>query len=362
MDDTVARVTAAPARFKVVDLWGRLTARIRIRRRQQILRRAETFFTWPDASVGPSELAGHPPSDIIHLHWINRFLDFVTCVPHLAQRAPIVWTLHDANLVHGGWHYDPTAVEVQSAAGACDLELARIKSEVLSRLEPSRCIFASPSRWLAQRARRHPVLGQFPIEVVPYGVETDTFSPGNKAAAKQALGLAEASFVVGFVAHSLADPRKGFGTLRAAVARLSGERPMTILCAGEGLLQDEHVVSLGRIESDRLLALLYNAADVFVCPSLQDNLPNTVLEAQACGTPVIASDVGGLPDAVVDGEVGFLVPPGDVTAIERALRKLFDAASLRQQIGAAARRRAVAEFADVVQAERYVGLYQRLCH
>ena len=105
---------------------------------------------------------------------------------------------------------------------------------------------------------------------------------------------------------------------------------------------------------------VYGAADLFVCPSLQDNLPLTVVEAMSCGTPVVGFDVGGIPDMVRPDVTGSLVPPGNVAALGAAIAKLLEDDPLRREMSANCRRVAVEEYALEVQARRYVELYERL--
>ena len=108
------------------------------------------------------------------------------------------------------------------------------------------------------------------------------------------------------------------------------------------------------------MAHAYNAADIFVIPSLVDNLPNTVLEAMACGTPVIGFDVGGIPDMVREGETGLLVYPGDSRALSEALDILLGNHSLRRTMSANCRMVAEAEYSMEIQARRYIALYEQV--
>ena len=117
---------------------------------------------------------------------------------------------------------------------------------------------------------------------------------------------------------------------------------------------------LGHINDDRMLALTYNAADLFVVPSLQDNSPNTVLESMACGIPVVGFETGGVPDMVRDGVTGSLAPCNDVAALRAAIEDLIRKPSKREEMGINSRRVALHEYSLVVQAGRYDELYQSL--
>jgi glycosyltransferase involved in cell wall biosynthesis len=118
--------------------------------------------------------------------------------------------------------------------------------------------------------------------------------------------------------------------------------------------------NLGSINDDRLLALTYNAADLFVVPSLQDNSPNTVLESMACGIPVVGFETGGVPDMVRHGVTGLLAPCNDVAALRAAIEDLIRKPSKREEMRVNSRRVALQEYSLAVQARRYIELYQSL--
>jgi glycosyltransferase involved in cell wall biosynthesis len=126
------------------------------------------------------------------------------------------------------------------------------------------------------------------------------------------------------------------------------------------LTGDWQGLHLQYVGNDRFLSLVYSAADVFVIPSLQDNLPNTVMEAMACGTPVVGFDVGGIRDMVRAGRTGVLTGPGDVDALQTALTKILTSPQMRRGMSEEARRVALSEYPLLLQAERYGMLYKEL--
>jgi glycosyltransferase involved in cell wall biosynthesis len=117
---------------------------------------------------------------------------------------------------------------------------------------------------------------------------------------------------------------------------------------------------MGFIMDNRWLSLIYSAADLFVIPSMQDNLPNTVLESMACGTPVVGFDVGGISDMVRSGKTGQLVPVGDAVALGQAMTELLHAPGTRKQMGVESRRVALEEYTHTLLAERHTALYASL--
>jgi glycosyltransferase involved in cell wall biosynthesis len=201
--------------------------------------------------------------------------------------------------------------------------------------------------------------------VIPYGIDLKAFSPRDRGFARETLGIPANAFVMAFVADFVTGPRKGFAVLTQALDMLAASlrNDVWLISVGGG-----HPVApagyrsahFGRVHNDRLLSLFYSAADVFVLPTLEDNLPTTVLESLACGTPVLGSDVGGVPDMVRHGETGWLFPVGDAAALASRLGELIprveSVGGMRNQCRTVAER----EYAAAIQAGRYQSLYREL--
>jgi len=194
-------------------------------------------------------------------------------------------------------------------------------------------------------------------------VNTDEFAPRNRAAARAALGIPADSEVVLFVAYSVAPRRKGFSLLVEALRELSERPNLFALSVGAGTPDVDTPVQalhLGKITQNRLLSLAYSAADLYVIPSLQDNLPSTVLESMACGTPVVGFDVGGVPEMVRPGVTGALAPVGDVSALADSISGLLaDKVGLRDMAGRC-RDVVLDEYGMDTYVAGYEALYERL--
>lgn len=331
-------------------------------------------FTTP-FYAGPTPLDRQQlDGDLLHLHWVSYLLDYPSFFASLPPELPVVWTLHDMNPFTGGCHFagDCTAFETQChSCPQLDIrgprDLSQRSFQVKQRaLAGKNLHLVAPSHWLAEQARRSRIFaGTKSVRVIPYGLDTDRFAPVNKAAAKQKLGLPQDRLVIGFGAASVEHHRKGFRELLAAFGRLGNKSRVLGLVFGGGALpacnfELPEIRSVGFVKDAARQALVYSAADLFVLPSLQDNLPQTGLEAIACGTPVVGFEIGGVPDFVHHGQTGLLAKRGDAADLAANIERLLGHPAEREQMGRNARELALSEFRSERQAERYAELYRSL--
>ena len=307
-------------------------------------------------------------ADIVHLHWI--------CAGYITEKLlkkfnkPLVWTLHDMWAFTGGCHYSGDCLKYLEKCGACPFLSSRKDSDLSRKIWMRKkraykdldLTIVTPSRWLADCAGRSSLLKDFPIEVIPYGLDTDTFKPIDKKTARRILNIPEEGHLILFGGcDAVSDERKGFDHLAEALrifhhtySEFTDNVSLTIFGAGalpKGVSLPFKTRCLGRLNDEVSLALCYNAADVFVAPSRQDNLPNTVMESIACATPVAAFGVGGLPDLIDHKVSGYLAKPYEPEDLARGIYFI-----LSGQI----RPRARDEYGLEVQASRYVKLYERI--
>jgi glycosyltransferase involved in cell wall biosynthesis len=206
-------------------------------------------------------------------------------------------------------------------------------------------------------------MGNLPITAIHYGLDVEMFAPRDRLHARSVLGVPADAAVLLFGAASVENLRKGFGILADAVAGLRKFPNLMLLTFGKGrptVPSDVLHIHFGHVEGDRLLSVLYSAADVFVMPSSQEAFGQTALEAMACGTPVIASAVGGIPEVVRDGVTGYLINPPDPAALQEAVCGLLRNASKRAEMSVNCRRIVLDNYTIEVQARRYLELYERI--
>ncbi len=342
---------------------------------------SNTYFSlgWPGL-----DLAAHPliaSADVLHLHWVANFL--APCSIARLQRLgkPVVWTLHDQRAFTGGCHYSAgcdgftTYCEQcpQLAADRCQLPATNLADQ--KRLwRPQELTIIALSRWMAQCVARSAVLQRSRVEIIPNSIETDVFVRLNKARARERLGWPPDAFCLLFGADYAAEKRKGFRELLEALklcqadeafARDARERKVQLACFGHPSPELEQcgipLKSLGYVTTDAELVRAYAAANLFVLPSLEDNLPNTILEAMSCGTAVAAFDCGGVPDMVSDPATGRLAPTGDVRALSRILLDLSRKPEELDKMGRTARKVVEDKFTAELQTRRIRALYKELC-
>jgi glycosyltransferase involved in cell wall biosynthesis len=356
---------------------------LRLARRQMLLRDARRYastrpahagFFSDDRSEYGAGLAGQiPECEVLNLHFVAGLVDYGTFFRAPSARKPMVWTLHDANAFTGGCHTHGACGRFNQGCGACpelgsssDKDLTHAiwqrKKGAYAHIPKERLHVVTPSRWLADEARQSTLLGGFPVSVIPYGIATDVFCPRNKLLAREMFGLPKDSKVVLFAAQYGGWAFKGFSLLVEALTPLAST-DIYLFSVGSGTpsltLPFPHM-NTGFIDNDRILSWAYSAADLYVTPSLDDNLPNTVMESMSCGTPVIGFNVGGVPDMVRDGNTGFLAPKGDVGALRQAILRVLDNPPLGAELAANCRRIAVEEYDLRIQAQRYLELYTSL--
>ncbi len=328
----------------------------------------------------PRGVLVHPfvrTADVINLHNIHGHVLPLPLIPALARRHPVVWTLHDMWPLTGHCAYNFDCPRWETGCGACpDLRSAiplrrdttayhwALKRRTYRRVALT---FVAPSRWLADVARRSPLLEGCAVRHIPYGLETHVFRPMDRGEARRLLGLPAGRRLALLAADSVAEPRKGAAKAVEALRRLPealrGQTDLVSVGQNSAQLSPAPGMArhdLGVVADDRLLAAVYAACDLYVCPTLADNLPNTILESMACGTPVAAFETGGVADLVRPVETGLLAPAGDSAALAQAVRRLLEDDALRARMARRCRETVLAEYALEVQARRYAALYAEL--
>lgn len=327
------------------------------------------IFSYPFSDIDITSSKLYQEADIVNLHWVANFLDYPGFF--LVNTKPVVWTLHDANPFLGGEHYaerffgiddrgypvprNYTKREVKESDKIIDL-----KRNVFQ--ETCNIHIVAPSQWLKKESENSELFGKFPHHHIPYGFPTDVFKPLDRELCRDVLDIPKDKFVVLFVSESLSNFRKGYTFLKRSIDNLSDKYPEKLfLCAVGGhnrADKQNNILELGTISDERLMAVAYSAADVFVIPSLEDNLPNTMIESLLCGTPVIGFPTGGIAETVVNSFNGYLCPEISVSSLQETIEQHllthneFDREAIRNE--------AVDKYSLARQAKKYISLYNSI--
>ncbi|MDR1645486.1 MAG: glycosyltransferase family 4 protein [Tannerellaceae bacterium] len=336
----------------------------------------ETVFQLSIANTG-TDISRHPlvkEADIIHLSWINQGFLSLKDIKKLTQLGkPVVWTMHDMWPCTGGCHYPGDCKRYEdkchccfllSSAGKNDLSF-RIFSQKEKIIKKADLTFAGCSNWITQQAQKSALLRNKQICNIPNPINTAVFSPAtDKLFLRKTFGLPDDKQLLLFGALSLSDKRKGIDYLIEAIRLIPQKENMAIVVFGQAKEEIKNmfqipVYSMGYLRNEKRIAELYNTVDVFVTPSLEDNLPNTIMEAMACGTPCVGFNVGGIPEMIDHKITGYLATYKDVEDLANGIQWVLgnkNSANLSE----ACLKKVQENYAESIVALKYVELYQNL--
>jgi len=310
--------------------------------------------------------------DLIHLHWVARMMRLET-LRRLAM--PIVWTMHDSWAFTGGCYLPGDCTRFRDSCGVCPILGSSRENDLSHRIWQRKrqawhdldLTIIAPSRWMAARAKTSSLFCNTRVEVIPNGVDITIFKPCDKNSARELLSLPQDKRLVLFGAMgAMSDRNKGFHLFGEAMRKLatdSGRDMLELVIFGTAppnpppdLCFRTHYP--GVQHDDFRLALLYAAADVFVLPSIQENLPYTVMEAMSCGTPSVAFDQGGVPDLIDHEQNGFLANPYEPDDLARGIAWVLEDTARRESLSKHARHKVEREFSVEMIADRHRELYR----
>lgn len=312
--------------------------------------------------------------DIINLHWINSGFINIKELKKLKDKK-VFWTLHDMWTFTGGCHYNEGCEKFTKTCSSCPILNSKkycdhayyqfeLKKNIYEELDLE---IVTPSKWLYDEAKRSTLFKNKKIHLIPYGLDTDIFYPQDKNQLRTELGIQQNKFTIIFNSANIFEKRKGILYLMKSLQKLSEIIDFQVILVGnandelKNELKNQKIYYIGSISSESLIAKYYALSDVFVIPSLQDNLPNTMLEAIACGTPVIGFNVGGIADAVIDDYTGNLVKLGEIDELVNKIRFFSDMDNLIfEKYRSNCRNFAVERYSLQVQANSYNKIYQQV--
>ena len=308
-----------------------------------------------------SDISKHPliqQADIVHLHWVNFGFLSVSDISALTRlNKPVFWTLHDMWAFTGGCHHSGSCKNFQQSCGDCKFVKNPNPNDLSHRMwEAKKRGFASKnlhiitcSDWLGNRAKQSSILGGHAIKTIPNAIDTEFFSPKDKS-----LGLDPAKNYVLFVAMRVNAPAKGFHLLKEALQYLDASTTELLIVGGEmteALPLKAH--NFGQISDPARMRDIYAAADVFVTPSLEENLPNTIMEAMACGTACVGFEVGGIPEMIEHQVTGYVAQAFDPADLAKGIQWSLN----NKEAGSKSRERSLLLYDQSIVAQQHLAYY-----
>lgn len=327
------------------------------------------MFSGVDTPYRIDKLAIAEQADVIVLHWVSNFIDHATFFKYINK--PVVWVLHDMNPFSGGCHYAGNCEGYTSACSVCpqlkgtidpqfSASILATKRKALNGFDKLHVV--ALSNWILGCSKQSSIFSNRPHYLIPNSIDHEVFKPQEQLHCREQLSLPANKKVILFVADNVHNHRKGYSILLSALTKMQQVDDVVLCQIGNADETDDvldiPVIKLGMIKEEQKMAQVYAAADVFVIPSLEDNLPNTVLESLMCATPVIGFSSGGIKDMIEDEVNGYLVEEPNAIALARSIDRFlantdaFDKEKIRTDT--------VAKYQLSVQANRFMTLLKEL--
>ncbi len=305
--------------------------------------------------------------DVVNLHWINQGMLSLKNIEKLqAGPKPVVWTLHDMWAFTGGEHYSSGNGSYRKESGYSimlrdsgpnDMSHKRwlVKRDIYTKLR-----FVTCSEWLRYEARSSSLLNSFAVEAVPNPLDYDAYArKESKSALRSKWGVSSNKKIILFGAFNFEDERKGMAHLKMALKSISRKDELQLVVFGkgdEGFLKDIGIdyVQLGSVPFDSMKEV-YALSDAFVIPSLEDNLPNTIMESMSCECPVVAFATGGIPEMIDHKVNGYLAKYKDAEDLAAGIEWVIQAEA---DLGKAGREKVIRDYNEQSVVKRYVAQYQ----
>ena len=339
------------------------------------------LFAVSIANTG-TDITGLPEfhqADVIHLHWINQgMLSLKNIQKILKSGKPIVWTMHDMWPCTGICHYAKECTNYEQECGCCPLIYGKghkhdlshrifRKKQVLYRMAP--ITFVACSHWLEERAKKSALLTGASVHCIPNPINTNLFKPRNKQEARLKCRLPQMQKLVLFGSFRVTDKRKGAAYLIEACKLLVEKHPegketlgVVVLGKQAELLQKQlpcKVYPLNYVKTEHQLVDIYNAVDLFALPSLQENLPNMVMEAMACGVPCVGFNTGGIPEMIDHLHNGYVARYRSAEDFANGMYWVLTEPAY-DELSAQACRKAVSSYSEHSVAKRYTDIYNQI--
>lgn len=317
-------------------------------------------------------------ADVVHLSWINQGLLSLRDIRLILKSGkPVVWTMHDFWPATGICHYPLTCEHFKSVCKECPLlpgggaehDLAwRIWNRKMDLLKSGSIYFVACSQWLKEQVQQSGLFVGQRLTEIPNPVDTRLFRSLDQKDARQSVGLPVDKQLILFVSQRVTDGRKGMDYFIRAIRKLVEKDPEmpqhtgVVILGGHSEEMESQlalpVYAQGYVNDERTMVQIYNAVDVFVLPSLQDNLPNTIMEAMACGTPCVGFRTGGIPEMIDHRINGYVASYKDVEDLAAGIYWVLREAD-RDELGRECLRKVAQKYSQRAVALKYIDVYNQ---
>jgi glycosyltransferase involved in cell wall biosynthesis len=326
-----------------------------------------------------TDISKHPlikEADIIHLHWINQgFLSLHDIKKLIGMGKPLVWTMHDMWPCTGICHHARECTHYHNECGNCFHLNSSNKRDLSQRIflkkkeiwQNGQITFVGCSNWLVKRAGHSAIMQGFQTFSIPNPINIGTYRKTNKEKARKRLGLPQDKNLLLFGAVNATDKRKGLDYLMDGIRHVKGQHP--------DIYRNLELVIFGQIKSDvrtffdipihilnflkdeAQIVNLYNAVDLFVTSSLEENLPNSIMEAMACGTPCVGFHIGGIPEMIDHKRNGYVAKYQDAEDLTNGIAWCLNN---QERLGNEALKKAATCYSEEKIAGQYINIYNAL--
>lgn len=354
-------------------LWERFCIWLRLHLRRKHLFDIDIANTGTDIT----KLREFQEADVIHLHWINQgMLSLKDIRKILKSGKRVVWTMHDiwpataiCHLTFECRHFEMQCRQCRLLpnGGSTNDLAAKVWKRKQQMLEGQRITFVACSQWLSGEAQKSALLKGQKITTIPNPIDTRLYRPLNQQKARQELGLPTSKRLILFVSQRATNPYKGMQYLTEACHLLAKQHPAMKQDTGVVILggHAEEVTAqlpfesypLGYVNDKQRIVTVYNAVDVFVLPSLSENLPNTIMEAMACGVPSVGFRIGGIPEEIDHLENGYVAAYRDATDLAKGIYWALNEADT-EEVRKACLTKVNRCYSQQSVAQRYIDVYE----
>jgi len=330
-----------------------------------------------NAGTDITQLQAFKDADVVHLAWINQGMLSLKGIEKILKTGkPLVWTMHDIWPATAVCHITLDCRQFETQCKDCRLlpsgigrNLARRTWKRKEAIEGrSHIIYITCSKWLQGEAKRSALIGQNLIECIPNPIDTSVFCKADKAEARRKLGLPADKHLILFASQRVTNQNKGMGYLVDACRKMVEQHPETLANTAVVVLGghaedlrenfDLPMFPLGYVSDTQQIVDVYNAIDVFVLPSLSDNLPNTIMEAMACGVPCVVFEVGGIPEMIDHERNGYVVRMKDSADLAYGINWVLNVADY-EKLSANAVEKVKQCYSQTRVATQYIEIYKR---